>query len=108
MEGYRKRDGSVASKGQQFEVIRVIVASPGDVATERKYVSDTVDEVNRTHAHPNGFHIDVWKWETDAHPEFHVEGAQGVIDEQMTIQGVYERAAAARERLARLCQTEPE
>ena len=75
----------MASSGQQLKTIRVIVASPGDVAAERKSVSDAVAEVNGTHAHPNGFHIDVWKWETDAYPGLHLEGPQGAIDEQMQI-----------------------
>jgi hypothetical protein len=67
------------------EILRIVVASPGDVAKERKHVQDAVDEVNKTIAHRAGLHLDVWKWETDAAPGFHVDGPKGRIDESMKI-----------------------
>lgn len=66
--------------------VRVIVASPSDVAKERKMVNLAVEEVNRNIAHTRGLHFEVWKWETDSAPGFHVDGPQGKVDESMRIQ----------------------
>jgi RNA-directed DNA polymerase len=63
--------------------VRIIVASPGDVSRERKMVTDSVNEVNKTIARPAGLHLDVWKWETDGAPGFHIDGPQGRVDELM-------------------------
>jgi tetratricopeptide (TPR) repeat protein len=69
-----------------YRVLRVVVASPGDVKPERDTISKVVDEVNRTIARPLGLHLDVYRWETDSHPGFHPEGPQGLIDPQLKIE----------------------
>jgi hypothetical protein len=70
-------------KPDKVQIVRIIVASPGDVAKERKMVTDAVNEVNKTIARPAGLHLDVWKWETDGTPGFHIDGPQGRVDELM-------------------------
>ena len=70
---------SIVSRDSQ--VLRLVVASPGDVAKERRLVSRVVDEVNRVTAEELGLIVKAILWETDAYPGFHVEGPQGLIDE---------------------------
>ena len=65
--------------------LRVFVASPGDVPAERDALEQIAAEVNRDTARPNGLHLDLWKWEIDACPGFHVSGPQGWIDEAAKI-----------------------
>jgi hypothetical protein len=74
-----------AKQPTTYKVIRVIAASPSDVMKERRQLDAVVDEVNKTLAHPRGFHLDLWKWETDANPGFHADGPQGLVDDQMRI-----------------------
>jgi len=69
-----------------LRVLRVVVASPGDVKPERDTVSKVVEEVNRTIARPLGLHLDVYRWETDSHPGFHPQGPQGLIDPTLKIE----------------------
>jgi tetratricopeptide (TPR) repeat protein len=69
-----------------LRVLRIVVASPGDVKPERDTVSKVVDEVNRTIARERGLHLDVYRWETDSHPGFHPQGPQGLIDPQLKIE----------------------
>jgi hypothetical protein len=66
-------------------VLRVVVASPGDVACERDAVAKVFDEVNRGIARDKNILCEVWRWETDAYPRFHPEGAQGAIDQVLRI-----------------------
>ena len=66
-------------------VLRVVVASPGDVARERDAVGKVFEEINRGIAWDNNLLCEVWRWETDAYPQFHPEGAQGAIDRVLRI-----------------------
>jgi hypothetical protein len=66
-------------------VLRVVVASPGDVARERDAVARVFDEINRGVARDKDVVFEVWRWETDAYPAFHPEGPQPVIDLQLRI-----------------------
>ena len=70
----------------QYRVLRVVVASPGDVKAERELVPHVIDEVNRNIAHKRDLHLDLYKWETDAHPGFHPLGPQGLIDPKLKIE----------------------
>jgi tetratricopeptide (TPR) repeat protein len=70
----------------QVRVLRIVVASPGDVKPERDTVPKVVDEVNRTIARERGLHLNVDRWETDSHPGFHPQGPQGLIDPQLRIE----------------------
>lgn len=67
-------------------VLRVVVASPADVARERDAVTKVFDEINRGIARDKNVLCEVWRWETDAYPAFHPEGPQGAIDSQMRIE----------------------
>lgn len=49
-------------------VIRIFLASPGDVATERKRVNKVVDRVNQELGDALGISLQVLKWETNAIP----------------------------------------
>lgn len=44
--------------------LRILVASPGDVAIERDHVSAVAEELNRGIAAQNGFVLEVVRWET--------------------------------------------
>ncbi len=65
--------------------LRVVVASPGDVAREREAVARVFDEINRGIGRDKNIVFEVWRWETDAWPQFHPEGPQGAIDRQLRI-----------------------
>jgi hypothetical protein len=67
-------------------VSRVVAISPGDVRIERNRLAMVVDELNRVVAPSQGQRLVLWRWETDAHPGLHLEGPQGLIDEQMRIE----------------------
>jgi len=68
------------------EILRVVVASPGDVQAERDTLSIVVDELNRTIASASGVRLEVTRWEKDAYPGFNVEGPQGLIDPVLRIE----------------------
>lgn len=51
------------SPPNDVRVVRIFLASPGDLGDERKAAREAVDEVNRTVARPAGFHIDLIGWE---------------------------------------------
>jgi hypothetical protein len=70
---------------EQRSVIRIVIASPGDVASERKVLHDLVDELNVTTAASLRLQLIPVQWETDVHPGFHVEGRQGLIDSLLKI-----------------------
>jgi tetratricopeptide (TPR) repeat protein len=70
----------------QVPVLRVVIASPGDVKAEREIIPRVVEEVNRNIARPRGLHLDVYRWETDSYPGFHPEGPQGLIDPTLKIE----------------------
>jgi hypothetical protein len=72
--------------GEQARVLRVVLVSPGDVPGERKASQTVVDELNRTVAPKHGCRLSLWRWETDARPGLHLEGPQGLIDEEMKIE----------------------
>jgi tetratricopeptide (TPR) repeat protein len=69
----------------QVSVLRVVIASPGDVKPEREAIPRVVEEVNRNIARPRGLRLDVYRWETDTYPGFHPEGPQGLIDPALKI-----------------------
>ncbi|MCI0665660.1 MAG: DUF4062 domain-containing protein, partial [Acidobacteria bacterium] len=61
-------------------VLRIVVASPGDVQPERDSLQNVIEELNRGIAGDRGLLLRLSRWETDAHPGFHPEGPQGLID----------------------------
>ena len=62
------------------QILRVVVASPGDVNAEREIVSAAAEELNKYISADRGLRLEVVRWETDAHPGFHSDGPQGLID----------------------------
>src|SRR5438445_804528 len=66
--------------------LSIVVASPGDVHDERDALERVAAELNRGIALDRNLHIKILRWETDAYPGFHVEGAQGAIDSVLRIQ----------------------
>ena len=46
-----------------FRIVRVFIASPSDLGSERRLARIAVDEINRTIARPLGFHVDLIGWE---------------------------------------------
>jgi hypothetical protein len=46
-----------------FRLVRVFLASPGDLGDERRAARDAVEEINKTIARPAGFHVDLIGWE---------------------------------------------
>ena len=61
--------------------ITVFVASPGDVAKERKALDAVAAEINRTVGQREGFRLALKKWETNARPA--AGRPQGVINQQL-------------------------
>jgi len=74
---------------EQVRILRVVVASPGDVAAEREAVVRAAEEVNRNtgRGRGRGLRLEVYRWETDARPGFNPEGPQGIIDPFQRIEG---------------------
>ena len=70
----------------QLQVLRIVVASPGDVKEERKILEKVAEELNKTIAKEHSLHIDVARWETDTYPGFHVDGPQAIIDKLLDIE----------------------
>jgi hypothetical protein len=62
------------------KLLRVVLASPGDVQGERDAVPGIIEELNRGVARDRDLRLELVRWETDAYPGFHPEGPQGVID----------------------------
>ena len=54
----------------KVDLLKVFVASPGDVSEEREVVRDVIDDLNRSVASEKGLTLQVVGWETDARPGF--------------------------------------
>ncbi len=65
----------------QVEKLKIFIASPGDVSTERKHVVKVVEEINRTVAPDKGVVIEVIRSE-NAYPGYGKDG-QAIINEQI-------------------------
>ena len=61
--------------------IRIFVASPGDVQTERNSLSKVIEELNSTIGEAESFVLELVKWETHCYPA--MGRPQGVINEQI-------------------------
>lgn len=67
-------------------VLRIVVASPGDVQKERDYLPQVLEELNKGVASELRLKLELWRWETDAYPGFHAGGPQGQIDDSMRVE----------------------
>jgi formylglycine-generating enzyme required for sulfatase activity len=65
---------------EQVHVLRIVVASPGDVQAERDALPAVLEDLNRGIAAAYGLRLELGRWETDAYPGFHPQGPQGLID----------------------------
>lgn len=64
------------------QIFRVFVASPGDVADERRALKTVIEEINLTNGLRDNFRLDLVGWETHVYPEIGPE-AQDSIDAQI-------------------------
>ncbi|HVT18537.1 MAG TPA: tetratricopeptide repeat protein [Thermoanaerobaculia bacterium] len=67
-------------------ILRVVVASPGDVIEEHRMLDGVFDELNQSVAADRGLVLIRSWWQTDAHAGFHPEGPQGLIDRVLRIE----------------------
>jgi hypothetical protein len=67
------------------QILRVVVASPGDVARERALVKNVVDDLNANCGRFFAIRLELYRWE-DVPPGLHEGGAQGLIDERLGIE----------------------
>lgn len=70
---------------EQKRILRVVVASPSDVQSERDALAGVIEELNRGIAGDKGLLLELSRWETDAYPGFHAEGSQALIDSVLQI-----------------------
>jgi hypothetical protein len=70
----------------QTRILRVLVASPGDVQAERELVPSILDELNRTICSERDIRLECVRWETDTYPGFNQLGPQGLIDPILRIE----------------------
>ena len=76
-----------AMNGQtSVRLLKVFVASPGDVKAERDALESVITEVNRTAVTQDGVVLQLVKWETDATPGVAIGGPQSVIDPQIPVE----------------------
>lgn len=69
--------------GFSAEVLRVLIASPSDVQTERDEIEKAVYNWNRQFAEETGVILLPSRWEKDVAPAYSAEEAQKIINEQL-------------------------
>jgi len=69
------------------KIVRIFIASPSDVETERNCVADVATGLNRNMAAERDVVLRVVGYKTDARPRVDKEGPQGPIDEDMPVWG---------------------
>jgi hypothetical protein len=79
---------AVANARVTREVIRVFVASPGDVQSERKLIKEAVDALNGNVADENGFVLQLVRWEDNSRPGVDEHGAQHWLNELLRIHDI--------------------
>ena len=67
---------------QTQTILQVFVASPSDVAEERKILGEVIDDINQTASDAHTLRLKLLEWETDSYPGFG-EDAQDVINQQI-------------------------
>ena len=71
---------------ERTQLLKLVVASPGDVPSERKAMETIVADLNKIIISQFDLELRLLRWETDAWPAFHPEGAQGQVDEALQIE----------------------
>jgi hypothetical protein len=67
----------------QVELLKIFLASPSDVAKERDYVVEVINEINRTIAPSKGVMLQVIRSEENVFPGYNPEGGQAVLNAQI-------------------------
>jgi hypothetical protein len=70
----------------QAHILRIVVASPGDVQAERNALPGVIDDLNQGIAQERGLQLSITRWEVDAYAGFHPQGPQGLIDAILRIE----------------------
>lgn len=65
----------------EIKLVRILLASPGNLSADRKIVREVVETINRDSGRRSGFHAEVVGWETHSPPAAG-EYAQAVINDQ--------------------------
>ena len=73
----------------QVELVKIFLASPSDVRSERNYVKEVVEEINQTTAPSKGVRLEVVRSEKNAHPSFG-QGGQAALNSQIGNMEEYE------------------
>ena len=73
----------------KVKLLRVFVASPGDVHDERGIVREVIEDVNRTSGQEKWNVLSVTGWETDARPSFGAD-PQFLVNEQIADMSQYD------------------
>lgn len=66
--------------------IRIFLASPSDVGTERDIVQDNLNKIEDTITRRRDTSLRLFRWEDDTYPKFHQDGPQGAIYDQLSIE----------------------
>jgi internalin A len=77
---FPRRVAEQSQRNPQARILRIVLASPGDVQAERNALPSVLEELNSGVAADRGLRLELARWETDTHPGFHPEGPQGLID----------------------------
>jgi hypothetical protein len=64
---------------KEVSVLRIVVASPGDVSGERDALPEVIAEINRGVAADRNLRLELSRWETDAYPRFHADGPRAAL-----------------------------
>ncbi len=71
---------------QTVNILRVVIASPGDVSSERAMAASVMEELNHSICLDRGLRFEAARWETDTYPGFHADGPQGLIDSILRVE----------------------
>ncbi|HSK72683.1 MAG TPA: hypothetical protein VK892_13360 [Pyrinomonadaceae bacterium] len=72
-----------------IQLIKVFLASPGDVAREGEIVRETLGAINRTLGEKEGIQFALVNWKTDSFPEYGND-AQALLNEQIADMSQYD------------------
>lgn len=72
-----------------IRLIKVFLASPGDVSREADLVRETFDAINRTLGEKEGVRFEVKNWKTDSYPAYGGDG-QSLLNEQIADMSQYD------------------
>src|SRR5262245_47679519 len=72
----------------KVELLKVFVASPGDVLQERGIVREVLDSINRTLGREKNIMLEFVGWETDTHPAIGSD-PQDIVNQQIADMSQY-------------------